>query len=454
MSHTRLTALDASFLEVESATAHMHVGWASLFAPPKTGPAPSFEELRDHVAARLARAPRYRQKLAKVPLGLNDPVWVDDPDFDIEHHVRPVRGRSFPEIIDEVLSVPLDHERPLWELWIADDLDDGRIGVVGKAHHCMVDGVAAVELSTLILDETPETPDEPSDGWRPVRKPAPLELAIDGLAARARQLGGLARLPLDIVRKPAASITTATRVLRAARSSVSPAHPSALNAPISSSRRLGRAHRTLDELRAVKRAHSGTINDVLLAAAAGGLRRFLIDHGEEPAPLKAMVPVSVRDDGAAGDLGNRISFVFIELPCDEPDPERRLALVRAAMSDRKAGGEPQGGDVLLGALGYAPRMLQHRAAHLVASPRAFNLVVSNIPGPPTPLYMAGCRLEEAYPVVPLADQHDVSIGMTSVAGEACFGVYADRRSVPDADELAAAIAASVDELADVAATRT
>jgi WS/DGAT/MGAT family acyltransferase len=454
MSHTRLTALDASFLEVESATAHMHVGWASLFAPPKTGPAPSFEQLRDHVAARLARAPRYRQKLAKVPLGLNDPVWIDDPDFEIEHHVRPVRERGFPEIIDEVLSAPLDHERPLWELWIADDLDDGRIGVIGKAHHCMVDGVAAVELSTLILDETPEAPNEPSDGWRPVHEPAPLELAIEGLAARARQLAALARLPFHIVREPAASIATATRVVRAARSSVIPAHPSALNAPISSSRRLGRANRALDELRAVKSAYSGTINDVLLAAAAGGLRRFLMGRGEEPVPLKAMVPVSVRDDGAAGELGNRISFVFVELPCDEPDTERRLALVQAAMSDRKAGGEPRGGDVLLGALGYAPRTLQHRAAHLVASPRTFNLVVSNIPGPPIPLYMAGCRLEEAYPVVPLADQHGVSIGMTSVAGEACFGVYADPESVPDADALAAAIAASLDDLADVAAART
>src|SRR4051812_17762003 len=279
MSHTRLTPLDASFLEVESPTAHMHVGWASLFAPPETGTRPSFEALRDHVAARLARAPRYRQKLAKVPLGLNDPVWIDDPDFDIDNHVQAARSRSFPEIVDEVLSVSLDHERPLWELWIADELDDGRIGVVGKAHHCMVDGIAAVELSTLTLDETPETPNEPSDAWRPVREPAPLELAIDGLAARTRQLGGLARLPLDIVRKPGASISMATRMLRAARSSVRPAHSSVLNAPISSNRRLGRAHRTLDELRAVKRAHSGTINDVLLAAAAGGLRRFLIDHG-------------------------------------------------------------------------------------------------------------------------------------------------------------------------------
>src|SRR5205085_6325908 len=163
-------------------------------------------------------------------------------------------------------------------------------------------------------------------------------------------------------------------------------------------------------------------------------------------PLKAMVPVSVRSDDG-GELGNRISFAFIELPCDEPDPERRLERVQRAMGECKAGGEPEGGDVLLGALEYAPRPIQHIAAHLVASPRAFNLVVSNIPGPPQPLYMRGCLLQEAYPVVPLADDHAVSVGMNTVAGEACFGVYADAETVPDADALARAIAECVDELA-------
>jgi WS/DGAT/MGAT family acyltransferase len=204
--------------------------------------------------------------------------------------------------------------------------------------------------------------------------------------------------------------------------------------------------RPLAELRAVKRDYGATINDVLLAAAAGALRRILIERGEEPVPLKAMVPVSVRDD-EGGELGNRISFVFVDLPCDERDAELRLLRVREAMGARKSGGEPEGGDLLLGALEYAPRALQHAAAHLVASRRAFNLVVSNIPGPTLPLYMRGCRLEEAYPVVPLADNHGVSIGMTSIAGEACFGVYADAPSVPDADALARAIAESIDELA-------
>jgi diacylglycerol O-acyltransferase len=452
MSRTRLTALDASFLEVESPTAHMHVGWASLFAPPAGAPTPSFDELRDHVAARLGRAPRYRQKLADVPLGMSDPVWVDDPGFDVAHHIRRVRGRDFQQAIDEVLSTPLRRDRPLWELWIADRLDDGRIGAIGKVHHCMVDGIAAVELSTLMLDASPEPPAE-RDDWHALRTPAAVELATGALGARAAQAAELARLPLRVARDPALAIDAAARVVRAARSSLRPARPSGLNAPISSRRRLGRVHRALDDLQAVKREHGATINDVLLAAAAGGLRRILLDRGEPPAPLKAMVPVSVRDD-EGGEFGNRISFVFVELPCDEPDPQLRLARVIDAMSSCKAGGEPEGGNVLLDALEYAPRPLQHLASHLVASPRTFNLVVSNIPGPPLPLYMRGCRLEEAYPVVPLADKHGVAIGMTSIAGEACFGIYADAESVPDADALADAIGESVDELAAAVAVRS
>jgi diacylglycerol O-acyltransferase / wax synthase len=425
-----------------------------VFAAPEGEPAPHFDELREHVAARLRRAPRYRQKLADVPFGVADPVWIDDPGFDVENHVKPARHGDFQELVDEVMSARLDRDRPLWELWIADSLDDGRIGVVGKAHHCMVDGVAAVELSTLMLDASPAPPAEGRDPWAPLREPAPFELATEGVAARARQRSGLASLPWQIARRPAASVGAGVRVMRAARTSLSRARPTPLNAPISSRRHLGRARRALDELRAVKRAHGGTINDVLLAAAAGGLRRFLIGRGEEPVPLKTMVPVSVREDDAAGELGNRISFVFVELPCDEPDPHRRLERIQTVMGERKAGGEPQGGDVLLGALEYAPRPLQHIAARLVASPRTFNLVVSNIPGPPVPLYMRGCRLEEAYPVVPLADNHGVSIGMTTVAGEACFGIYADVDTVPDADALAAAIANSVDELAHMSAARS
>src|SRR3954465_10751991 len=334
MSTNRLSALDASFLEVESPTAHMPVGWASLFAPPQPERAPTFAELREHVAARLGRAPRYRQRLARVPLDLTDAVWIDDPDFDPANHIRRSGSENFQELIDEVMSAPLDHERPLWELWIADELDDGRIGAVGKVHHCMVDGVAAVELSTLILDATADDSAEQTP-WHPLREPAPLELATDALAARARQVVELAAVPLRLATRPREGAQLAGRVLRAAHSSLKGAPPSTLNAPISARRCLGCARLPLDELREVKRARGATVNDVLLAAVAGALRRVQLARGEEPVALKAMVPVSVREDGAAADLGNRISFVFVELPCDEADPEVRFERVQSAMGARK-----------------------------------------------------------------------------------------------------------------------
>src|SRR2546423_6359853 len=191
MSRSRLTPLDASFLEVESPTAHMHVGWAAAFAHPRDRRRPCFTELRDHVGGRLGRAPRYRQKLAQVPLGVSDPVWVDDSDFDIAHHVHRARSGDLREVVDAVMSTPLDRSRPLWELWIADRLDDGRVGVVGKAHHCMVDGIAAVELATLLLDPSAEPPAPKPDGWRPAGAPSGLRLLARGALDRGRRSASL-----------------------------------------------------------------------------------------------------------------------------------------------------------------------------------------------------------------------------------------------------------------------
>jgi WS/DGAT/MGAT family acyltransferase len=449
MTSTRLTSLDASFLEVESSTAHMHVGWASVFAPPADGRSPRFTELRDHVESRLALAPRYRQKLLGVPLGVSEPVWVDDPDFDVTRHVHRARSGDFHEIADMVMSAPLDHDRPLWELWIADELDDGRIGVVGKVHHCMVDGIAAVELATLLLDPTPEPAATEAEEWSPARAPAGLRLLAGGILDRVKEGARLARVPLDLALRPRRALEllgTGASAVRAARHSLAPAPESALNEPISSRRHVASAQRPFAELQEIKNRHAASVNDVLLAATAGGLRRHMQRRGETPTGLKAMVPVSVRAGGEAGELGNQISFVFVELPCDEADPVRRLARVMGAMAERKEGGEPEGAQAMLDAIAYAPRTIQHVVSRAAASTRAFNLVVSNIPGPPVPLFMLGCEMQEVYPVVPLADGHAVSIGLTTVNDQAFFGVYADRDSLPDADELATAIAESVDEL--------
>jgi diacylglycerol O-acyltransferase / wax synthase len=446
----RLTSLDASFLEVESPTAHMHVGWAALFSPPPTGRAPSFEELRDHIESRLSRAPRYRQKLAGIPWGANESVWIDDEEFDLTRHVLRARGSEWGELVDRAMSAQLERGRPLWELWVADRLPDGRIGVIGKAHHCMVDGLAAVELAALLLDETPEPPDPQAEDWQAEKSPGGRRLFLEGVAGRLAEAFEFARLPTQFVQHPKRALGLAGKglqLVRAAARSVEPAASSTVfNEPNSPRRHLASVERPLEDLKRIKRGFEATINDVVLAVAAGGVRSFLVGQGETPVRLKAMVPVSLRGTDRPGELGNQISFIFVGLPCDEPDPVRRLHDVRGTMTDRKQRGEPEGAGAMLKLLGYAPRVLQHAASRIMASQRTFNLTVSNIPGPAEPLYMLGCELEEVYPVVPLADDHAVSIGLTTIKDRAFFGIYADRQSLPDADLLARGIGESIDEL--------
>jgi len=451
---TRLSTLDSSFLEVESPSAHMHVGWAALFRPPSEASRPTFEEVRDHIAGRLARAPRYRQRLAPVPLDISDPVWVDDEKFDIDRHVHRTPAGEIGEATDTVMSTALDRERPLWEMWVADRLRDGRVGVVGKAHHAMIDGLAAVEMASLVLDGTPEPPPVEDDQWRPGPAPGPARLLADGMVDRIGRATRLGAWPLLQARDPSALAASAVRGARALGDALRPASPDPeLNPPISSRRHLARAHRPLADLKRVKQTFGGTINDVLLAAAAGGVRAFLEQHGRTAPPLKAMVPVSMRAQRAHAELGNEISFVFVDLPCDEPDPLRRLQGIKAGIGGRKRDGRPEGADLVLRAFSYAPRLIQKVLAHLVAAPSTFNLVVSNIPGPREPMYLLGCELEEAYPVVPIADRHALSIGMTTIKDEACFGVYADSEALPDADLLARCIEVSVDQLLALADQR-
>ena len=448
----RLTSLDVSFLQVETPCAHRHVGWVALLAPPPGSDAPGFDAIRDHVAGRLSRAPRYRQRLAPVPLGLGDPVWVDAEGFDVNHHVIHSPASELGDVVDAVMSVPLRRDRPLWELWVADQLADGRIGIVGKAHHCMVDGIAAVELASLLLDPEPVPPPPDADSWRP--EPPPGDIDLVASAVRDRLLDGmrLATAPAELVRSPRRVLARTLQAMDALGSSLLPASSGGgLNDPISPGRHLACSSCRLEELQAVKRRFGTTLNDVLLAVVAGALRSFMLWREMEPERLKAMVPVNVREDGAAGDLGNRISFIFVELPCDEPDPVRRLLNVHLATSERKRRGDAQGGDAVLRAFAYTPRTLQAVVSRLVASPRTFNLVVSNIPGPRDPLYMLGCELEEAYPVVPLADRHALSVGVTTIRDGAFFGLYADRATLPDADVLSAEIDLAVDELLECAA---
>jgi diacylglycerol O-acyltransferase / wax synthase len=454
MSPQRLSALDASFLAVEGPSAHMHVGWAATFTPPADAARPDFDALFRHIAGRLHRAPRYRQRLATDALGLNAPLWIDDEEFDPANHIFQSAAERLEDLADAVLSEPLHRDRPLWEFWIADRLEDGRIGLVGKAHHCMVDGIAAVELGSLLLDPEPLIKSADDDeAWLPAPAPHALELLARGAWDRTReQLGlltsplALARDPMKLARAPLALSSAGLRTARALTGAMLPiAPPSPLNETSSPDRHLATVRRPLADLRAIRRAHDVTVNDVLLAAVAGALRRYAHRREEHPRDLKAMVPVNVRSDGA-GDLGNRITFMFVELPASIADPLDRLRLVGHATRSRKQSGMPEDADAAMQALSHAPRTVQKAAAHALASPRVYNLVVSNIPGPQIPMFMCGCRLRDAYPVVPLSERHGLSVGMTTIGDHACFGLYADPEMLPDADELARDLDASIDEL--------
>jgi len=356
-------------------------------------------------------------------------------------------------VVQECMSKPLARHRPLWQVYIADNLDDGRIGLVGKAHHCMVDGIAAVELGTLLLDPDPAAPSPKADRWTPQPCPSGSELVAHGLVDLARSQVNLAALPARVVRSPRRALELASRARRATAALLDAARPARptrqLNRPISPLRHLGLLARPVDDLVRIKRAFGVKLNDVLLAACAGGVREFLMKGGEDPIRLKTMVPVNVRGSGEADRLGNQISFMFVDLPCNEPDAVRRLREIHAATSDRKRAGQPEGANDVVRSLSFAPSPVRSAVSRLIASPRTFNLTVSNIPGPLEPLYMRGCPLAEAYPVVPITERHALSIGVTTVGEGAFFGLYADPESFPEVDGLAHEIDLSIEELVEL-----
>ncbi len=448
MSGARLSPLDAAFLDLESASAPMHVGWAAEFAVPPDAERPSFEAIRAHIQARLGRAPRYRQRLVDVPLGLGDPVWVDDEHFDVARHVRRASGHDLGELADEVMSQPLASDRPLWELWIAERLDGGGLGVVGKAHHCLVDGLAAVELMALLLDPTPEPERDDAEPWRPAATPGAPELIRDALGERLDHALAVARAPLGWARAPRGILELPARswamACTAAHTTLPPARASRLNAPMPSARHLAWCSRPLEDLKLIKRRFGTTINDVVLAASAGAIRELALEHGEPTSGLRAMVPVSVRTEEER--WGNRISFLYVGLPSDEPDAVARLHRTHATMRARKDAGEPESADAAMGFFGGAPGVVRRFVSRALASPRLSNVTISNIPGPTAPLYLMGCPVQRAYPIVPLTPGHGISIGMTTVNRQACFGIYAQAGLATDADHLARGVDAAIDEL--------
>jgi len=454
----RLSSQDAAFLHLEDAVSHMHIGVVGILE----GPPPSYQTLADRVQAHLPRIPRYRQKVHFVPLALGRPVWVDDPHFNLGYHLRrtglpsPGGDEELRLLVGRVMSQQLDRHKPLWELWMIEGLSDNRWALLSRSHHSMVDGVAAAELLSVLLDDEREPAVVPAEPWEPERQPSGAELAV-------RALGQRAMSPLDGLRPAGSPRATARRVGDAAEGLLTlsgilqPPRRSSLNGPLGPHRCWNWARSRLSEVKMIRAALGGTVNDVVLAAIAGGFRELLAARGEPTdRVVRSLVPVSVRSGGEQGQYNNRVSAIFADLPVGIADPVERLASVTEQMEHLKQSHEAVAGDVLVGLSGFAPAgllALALRTATRVPQ-RNVNTVTTNVPGPQRPLYAAGRRLLECFPYVPLAGHVRVGIAIFSYDGALSFGVTGDYDAAPDIGILCQGIERSMAELAAAARART
>ncbi len=455
MAQEDLTPADRSSLAAEQGTVNMAVGGLLLF---EDGEGLRHERVIERVQGRLHLLPRYRQRLHSTAAGLANPVWVDDDGFDLGWHVRravlpaPGGDEQLAELVGREMSRRLDRSRPLWELTVIEGVADGRAGLLAKMHHALVDGVAAVDIGTVLLDPSPE----------PLDIPAPDEPWAPRSYERTRHLTRLAATP--IVRAQKLLLESATRALapdpRRAAGDLKSAtellvqlartRPSApmtpLNAGQGPNRRFAMQRAPLAELKVAGKAQGGTVNDALLAAVAGMLRHYLTAAGAPlDRPLVALVPVSVRRTGEEG--GNHISTVLVDLPVDEPDPAARIATIHATMAAIKQSAAVRAGALLVGAGGWAPPLVSSTLARATGGVRAFNLVVSNVPGPQQPFWLNGCRLLAAHPAVPLnPGTQGLSVGILSYDGVVCFGLLADRDLDPPLTVAAEGLRAALQEL--------
>jgi diacylglycerol O-acyltransferase len=452
----RLTGLDASFLHLEHDATHMHVGGCMVF----DGQAPAYDELVDQILSRLHLVPRYRQRLAFVPLNQGRPVWVDDPHFNVAFHVRhtalphPGGEDQLKRLCGRIFSQALDRSRPLWEIWLVEGLAEDRFALLSKTHHALVDGVSGVDIATVLFDTSPDPAPvaPPNHEWIPGPLPTGAQLLADALLERAT-------VPAEIVRGVRATLRgprhVAARLGRTlggvgalARLASVSAPESPLNVRIGPHRRFTWVRGDLAQFKTVKNALGGTVNDVVLAAVAGTLGRYLRVHGEatEDMILRAMVPVSVRAEVERGALGNRVAAMWVPLPVGLTDPVARLLTISREMDGIKESGQAVGAQVLTELTGFAPPTIMAQAARLQARQRLFNLVVTNIPGPQVPLYLLGRQLDALFPMVPLAANQALGIAIMSYDGQLNFGLNADYDALPDLEALADELRASIDEL--------
>jgi WS/DGAT/MGAT family acyltransferase len=447
MGYERLSAQDTVFLRIEDERQPQHVGSLSIYE----GDAwrdhrgrIDLEALRSFIAARAHRVPRLRQRLMEVPLGQGRPVWIDDEHFDIAYHVRltalprPGDEQQLLELMGRVQSQALDRSRPLWELWFVDGLEGDRVALIIKTHHALGDGIANVDLGMALVDLTPDVADELAAAWTPRRPPSPARLLVDSVAEQLARPVDLVRAGVDALRDPRRALGSALDVGRTLWTMSAQPGRAPWNTDVTRHRRWRPARVSLDEARRLKDRAGVTLNDVVVAACTGALRQFLLDHGEDVQgrTLKAMVPVSTRREDEHGEtLGNRVSMFVVDLPVDEADPARQLQRVHEQTTALKQSGLVDGAEAVIRlADGVTP--LAAPLTRFVSHHIPMNLVITNIPGPPVPLWLRGARLLEVFPYVEVVDREGLTIAVLSYTDRLLFGVTSDRDVIPDLGLLA------------------
>jgi diacylglycerol O-acyltransferase len=455
----RLSAIDASFLAGEKESSHMHVGGLMIFE----GPPPGREETLEHIASRLHLVPRYRQKLAVPRFEMGRPLWVDDPSFNLEYHVRhtalasPGDLEQLRVLTARIFSQRLDRSKPLWECWFVQGLEGERFAIINKTHHALVDGVSGVDLATVLFDVTP-VPPERTDApeWTPQPEPSQAQLIAEGVKGLVRRPAELGRSVVDAAAHPEHTIE---RVREAAQglgevawAGLNPAPETPLNVPIGSHRRIVWVQTELDQFKAIKNSLGGTVNDVVLAVVSGALARWLRTRGvrTEGLELHAQVPVSIRADDEHNRLGNRIAVMRAPLPVYARDPVERLRIVRESMQGLKESKQALAAQVIAGLEDFAPPTILSMASRMNWSTRLFNMIVTNVPGPQFPIYLLGRELQELVPVAFLPDNYALTIAAMSYNGKLDFSLLGDYDAMPDIDLVGEYVGEALEELLEVA----
>jgi diacylglycerol O-acyltransferase / wax synthase len=457
----RLTSIDAAFLAQERSGSHMHIGSVMLF----DGTAPTREEFLGHLEPRLHLVPRYRQKLAFPRMELGRPLWIDDPRFNLDYHVR-VTALPEPGSLEQlrllagrIFSQRLDRSKPLWEIWVVHGLEAGRFAFINKTHHCLVDGISGVDITTVLfdLDPVPRQASHSEDPWTPAPEPSDAIIAAQGIA-------DVVRMPLRLARDVVGAATNPGRTLGQVREAVeglgevvwglvqgAPGTP--LNQACGPHRRIHWIHTELDDLKGIKNALGGTVNDVFLNVVSGALQRWLQARGirTEGLELRGAVPVSVRAQDERDQLGNRITLMVGPLPVYASDPVVRQRIVTDAMRHLKESKQALGAEVIAGLQDFAPPTVFAQASRLNFSPRMYNLLVTNVPGPQFPLYLLGRELRRIVPVAFLAPEQTLAVAIMSYNGGVDIGLIGDYDAMPDLEDLAAMFEDAIDELRDAAA---